>query len=104
MRPDPALRLLVAFTCLIVGSLRAAELVDYDRDIRPILSNHCFHCHGPDEAQRNGGLRLDTAAGARGATKSGALAVVPGRPADSELLHRVTSREADEVMPPPEAK
>lgn len=104
MRPDPALRLLVALTCLIVGSLRAAELVDYDRDIRPILSNHCFHCHGPDEAQRKGGLRLDTAAGARGATKSGALAVVPGRPADSELLHRVTSREAGEVMPPPETK
>ena len=104
MRLRPAPLLAVAFTCLFVGRLRAVEAVDYDRDIRPILSNHCFHCHGPDDAQRKGGLRLDTAAGARGAAKSGDIAIVPGRPEDSELLHRVTAREADEVMPPPEAK
>ncbi|MCE2863060.1 MAG: hypothetical protein RIR76_549 [Verrucomicrobiota bacterium] len=104
MQTRPALRLLMTFSGLIAGGLRAADVVDYDRDIRPILSNHCFHCHGPDEAQRKGGLRLDTAAGARGTNRSGATAIVPGRPADSELLHRITAREADEVMPPPETK
>ena len=78
MRPRPALLLVVASTCFPVGGLRAAELVDYDRDIRPILSNHCFQCHGPDDAKRKGGLRLDTEAGARGVTKSGVFAFVPG--------------------------
>ncbi|MEY4004407.1 MAG: hypothetical protein RLZZ221_503 [Verrucomicrobiota bacterium] len=104
MRPRPSLLLLVASTCFFAGGLRAAELVDYDRDIRPILSNHCFQCHGPDDAKRKGGLRLDTEAGTRGVTKSGVFAIVPGKPADSELLHRLTAREADEVMPPPETK
>ncbi|MFM8619031.1 MAG: PSD1 and planctomycete cytochrome C domain-containing protein [Opitutaceae bacterium] len=104
MQTRPALLLIVTLTGLFAGGLRAADAVDYDRDIRPILSNHCFQCHGPDDAKRKGGLRLDTEAGARGATKSGALAVVPGKPADSELLHRLTARDADEVMPPPVTK
>ena len=104
MQKHPALRAIVIAAALFAAEIRAGEAIDYDRDIRPILSTHCFQCHGPDEAKRKGGLRLDTAAGARGATKSGVAAIVPGRPADSELLHRVTTRETDEMMPPPEAK
>ena len=89
---------------LLTAVAARAAPVDYDRDIRPILSTHCFHCHGPDDASRKGGLRLDLAAGARGPTKSGAIAVVPGDPERSELLQRIASPHADEVMPPPEAK
>jgi mono/diheme cytochrome c family protein len=93
-----------ALAAALLAPAASGASVDYDRDIRPILSSHCFHCHGPDDASRKGGLRLDLAAAARGPAKSGAIAVVPGAPADSELLHRIASPHADEVMPPPEAK
>jgi len=78
--------------------------VDFGRDILPILSNHCFHCHGPDDADRKGKLRLDTRLGALAPAKSGAVAVVPGQPAASELIQRLTSPHDDEVMPPRDAK
>ncbi|MBI5693990.1 MAG: PSD1 domain-containing protein [Verrucomicrobia bacterium] len=83
---------------------RAAPAVDFGRDILPILSNHCLHCHGPDEKERKGGLRLDTAEGLRTPGKSGAVALVPGRSAESELYLRIRSPHEDEVMPPPKAK
>ncbi len=78
--------------------------VDYSRDIRPILSQHCFQCHGPDEAARKGGLRLDLRASAYGKGKSGAVAVVPGVAAQSELTKRITHADADELMPPASTK
>jgi hypothetical protein len=71
--------------------LAAGPPVDFNRDVRPILSNHCFACHGPDDAARKADLRLDVPN----------EAVVPGNPGDSELLKRVVSHDADEVMPPP---
>lgn len=68
--------------------------VDFNRDVRPILSNNCFACHGPDEKERKGKLRLDT--------QEGALkALTPGKPDDSELIARVASADADMLMPPP---
>ena len=80
--------------------------LDFNRDIRPILSNNCFRCHGPDEAERGGGgahgLRLDTPDGLR-EDLGGHFAVVPGKPAESHILARVLSEDASEVMPPPEA-
>lgn len=97
-------------TGVIVGmgwpftSAKAAELVDFRRDIRPILSNHCWSCHGPDEATRKAGLRLDLRASAIGKAESGEPAVVPGRPEASELITRINSSDAEEVMPPPAAK
>jgi hypothetical protein len=74
----------------------APPAVDFNRDVRPILSGRCFACHGPDEAARKGGLRLDTRDGATEA------AVVPGKPGESELIRRLTA-EPGEVMPPPKS-
>ncbi|MEY3608507.1 MAG: hypothetical protein RLZZ447_1295, partial [Verrucomicrobiota bacterium] len=93
-------RLLLA--SLAVASAGAAE-VDFNRDVRPILSDKCFHCHGPDEQGRKAKLRLDTREGAL-RERDGQRAIVPGQGAESELLLRVLSPHADEVMPPPEAK
>ncbi|MEM0970922.1 MAG: DUF1549 domain-containing protein, partial [Verrucomicrobiota bacterium] len=76
----------------------AAE-ISFDRDIRPILSDKCFHCHGFDEAERKSGLRLDTREGAM-ADLGGYAALVPGKPNESELLLRIESEDPDEVMPP----
>ena len=77
----------------------AAEPVRYNRDIRPILSDKCFFCHGPDEKKRESGLRLDTREGAL--KKS---AIVPGKPDKSELLRRVTTKDANDHMPPAKSK
>ncbi len=74
--------------------------IDFNRDIRAILSNKCFQCHGPDENERQSGLRLDSSEGARGETDSGSVAVVAGKPAESELVRRITSQDAEERMPP----
>ena len=76
--------------------------VDFARDVLPILSDKCFHCHGPDEAGRKGKLRLDTKDGAL-RERNGLAAVVPGKSGESELIRRITSKDADEVMPPPSA-
>ncbi len=81
----------------------AAQEVQFNRDIRPLLSNRCFYCHGPDEKNRKAGLRLDTFEGAT-KDRGGYRAIAPGKPDESELLRRVTAQEASEVMPPPRAK
>jgi hypothetical protein len=78
----------------------AAEKVRFNRDVRPILSDTCFHCHGPDEKERKGGLRLDLRDEAMKPAKSGATAIVPGKPEQSEIIVRILSKDADEVMPP----
>ena len=92
---------------LLIGSLEAAPAkpapIDFSRQVRPILSDACFHCHGPDEAARKGRLRLDTFEGATH-EKGGLAAIVPGHSADSELLARITSSDPDDAMPPPESK
>ncbi|MGH9843415.1 MAG: PSD1 and planctomycete cytochrome C domain-containing protein [Blastocatellia bacterium] len=81
----------------------AAQDVQFNRDIRPLLSNRCFYCHGPDEKNRKAGLRLDTFEGAT-KDRGGYKALSPGKPDESELLKRVTAQDAGEVMPPPRAK
>jgi hypothetical protein len=79
------------------------QLVDFDRDVRPILSNHCFTCHGPDDQQRQANLRLDQQASIFGAGDSGLTAVVAGQPSQSELLRRIQSSDSDLRMPPSES-
>ncbi len=81
---------------------RTAPL-DFNRDVRPILSENCFHCHGPDAAERKADLRLDTPEGIL-ADLGGHQAVVPGDPAKSELFARITHTGRDELMPPPKSK
>lgn len=81
-----------------------AHAVDFNRDIRPLLAQHCFKCHGMDEHGRKGELRLDHRESATGKAKSGETAIVPGHPESSELVRRIFSRDEDEVMPPAHTK
>ena len=76
--------------------------IAFNRDIRPILSDNCFFCHGPDPNERQAGLRLDVRSAALSELESGAAAIVPGKPAESELVRRITSDDEFEQMPPPE--
>jgi len=77
----------------------ADEPVEFNRDIRPLLSARCFNCHGPDAEQREAELRLDTRDGAT-ADRDGSFAIVPGKPEQSSLFARIASRDDDERMPP----
>ena len=97
MRPASLSLLLVA-----TGLAAADTKLDFNRDIRPILSDNCFACHGFDAKKRKGKLRLDTAEGAT-AIKDGIQAVKPGDPEASELIKRILSKDPEEVMPPPES-
>ncbi len=74
--------------------------IDYNRDIRPILSDACYACHGPDEEQRKAGLRLDTPEGALAELKDGVKAIVPGAPDESELIFRIEEDDPSIHMPP----
>ncbi|MDC0935848.1 PSD1 and planctomycete cytochrome C domain-containing protein, partial [Pirellulales bacterium] len=74
--------------------------IDYIRDVRPILAENCYKCHGPDDAVREAGLRLDQHAGATQELESGNRAIVPDDPSSSELLRRVMSADPDVHMPP----
>ena len=89
----------------IFSSVLLAKEVSFNRDIRPILSNKCFSCHGPDKHERKAELRLDISEGSDGAyrEKDGIFALNPGSLDDSELWHRIISEDSEEVMPPPEA-
>ena len=88
----------LAALCLTLGAT-AQEPVDFNRDIRPILSENCFACHGLDEESREADLRLDQFEAAVDAE-----AIVPGRPEDSSIIARVRSDDEFEVMPPPETE
>ena len=83
---------------------KAAARLSFNKDIRAILSDNCFACHGPDSGNRQAGLRLDAFEQATEELESGLRAIVPEDPAASELLARVVSDDPDVVMPPPEAK
>ncbi len=81
----------------------AARPIEFNRDIRPILSDNCFQCHGPDRAQRKADLRLDLEAEAL-AERDGGRPIVPGKAAASELVRRITTADPDERMPPADSK
>jgi mono/diheme cytochrome c family protein len=97
-------------TTLVVFALFAPSLafaqaepeVSYNRDIRPILAKHCWACHGPDQDARQADLRLDSFESAT-AVREDRAAIQAHAPENSELMHRIMSRDAGEVMPPPEA-
>ncbi len=77
--------------------------IRFNEHVRPILSNNCYYCHGPDDKHREADLRLDTREGAT-ADLGGYAAVVPGKPDESALLERVASHDVDTLMPPPASK
>jgi hypothetical protein len=110
MNTTPRLALLCSSAILVIlivlgcaGSVTGAE-VDFQREIRPILTEHCTECHGMDAATRKSELRLDQRATALKGGKSGVPAIVPGQPERSELIQRVSSPDAGTVMPPPKQK
>lgn len=102
--------LILVLAMFSVGERGAAVLgddsasVQFAKDVRPILSNHCWNCHGPDETTREGNLRLDVRDDALKGGESGLAAIVPGKPADSELLKRINSHDVDLQMPPATTK
>ncbi len=105
MHPQSFIRRFAPLVAAAVGSvhLAAAEpVVQFGRDILPILSTHCFACHGPDEKERKAKLRLDVEADTRRPHKNG-IPIVPNRPLESTLVQRIRSADPDEVMPPPKA-
>ena len=93
--------LAVAFT--FVSGAQAQETIEFNRDIRPILSDKCFFCHGPDSATREAGLRLDREAEAK-ADNDGVTAIVPGDANASELIFRVFTDDEDDLMPPEDSE
>jgi len=91
--------------CILLGFILAlsncnlrGDEIDFNRDVRPILANNCYECHGPDEASREADLRLDMLDAAL------ETVIVPGKPDASTLISRLFSKDADEVMPPPASK
>jgi len=101
-------RTILALSALGVIALaprsRAAEPIDFQRDIRPILADNCFTCHGFDDKARKGKLRLDIREDALRGGTSGDPAIVPGKVDAGQLIARIISNEAEEVMPPPSTK
>ena len=85
---------------LLLVTTGLGEDLNFNRDVRPLLSDRCFLCHGPDEGDRQAGLRLDLADGDEGAHQS---AFAPGAPEESELWSRITSDDPELVMPPPDS-
>ena len=101
--PRFCLRWLVMIPYLFLGlpSLYAEKL-EYNRDVRPILAENCFACHGFDKAKREAGLRLDVPEGAVAKLDSGEVAILPGKPDESELVKRILAAD-DGIMPPQES-
>ena len=94
----PICMVIMAFA---VQNASAAEAkIDFNRDIRPILSDNCYACHGPDESHREGGFRLDRKDSAFGKADSDSVVIVPGKPEASELIVRIVTDDVDLRMPP----
>ena len=101
----PAFRywwLLVALSGPFAPPSRAGE-IDFNRDVRPILADKCYACHGPDAKSLEGKLRIDLRSSATGPAESGAVAIVPGHPEKSALVERIEAADKDEQMPPPKS-
>ena len=79
------------------------DAIDFNRDVRPVLSDKCYSCHGPDAKSLKGDLRLDLRDQATAPAKSGAIAIIPGKAEESELVKRINDPALDSQMPPPES-
>ena len=100
-QPSPKAALIGAMLFAVTGVAAANDDgIGYNRDVLPVLADHCLACHGLDKANRKAGLRLDLAAGATAELESGARAVVAGKPEESALIQRIYTGDSDDVMPP----
>jgi len=113
MKPNlhPWVPVFVARSCSVLlaflspASVQANPKVEFNRDVRPILSDNCFNCHGSDSESREAGLRLDERDPAIAGGKSGLPAIVPGKPEESELLLRITAaHDSEDLMPTADSK
>jgi hypothetical protein len=95
----PPLSVIVLGLC----SANADDRLLFNRDIRPLLSENCFACHGPDEHERKAKMRLDIRDGGAFEKRDGITAIIPGNPGESEIMFRLTTEDKDEVMPPPKS-
>src|ERR1041385_406431 len=104
MVPVSKLPFAVVALAVFSGQLSSVRggTIDFDRDIQPVFSDHCYQCHGPDENARKAKLRLDIKEGAF-RLRNGKTVIVPGKSRESELVRRITSTDPDEQMPQPEA-
>ncbi|MGY8673195.1 MAG: PSD1 and planctomycete cytochrome C domain-containing protein [Verrucomicrobiia bacterium] len=89
--------------CVLCVFVVQAEPLQFNRDIRPILSENCFACHGFDEKERKAKLRLDVSESAFKKSKDGTAPIVPGKPAESLVWQRIITSDPDDIMPPPES-
>ncbi|MCA9044831.1 MAG: DUF1549 domain-containing protein, partial [Planctomycetaceae bacterium] len=101
LSPPRILSLVVLLLAGVSPLAAQQKSVNFKRDIRPLLSDKCFACHGPNEKSREGGLRLDQRAGAFGTADSEEPVIVPGDASKSLLIQRITSDDENERMPPP---
>lgn len=98
--------LMAAFFALFTAMVSVAQAatadkkVDYNREVRPILSDHCYACHGPDANTRKASLRLDIREDAFKALEAGGFAIVAGNSKESQIIHRITTSDEDDLMPP----
>ena len=107
--PNTWMRAILALTCLMMmgaGHTRAAQQtspISFNRDVRPILSDNCFACHGFDAKTRKGGLRLDIAEAALRPSKEGKTPIKPGHLEGSEVWRRIVTSDGEDLMPPPDS-
>ena len=94
--------LFFVFLCITASAPGADGDVDFSRDILPLLSDNCFKCHGPDEANRKAKLRFDKHDASLEKLKKGRAIIVPGKSSQSELFARLTAEDPDDRMPPPD--
>ena len=88
---------------LLASAATAAQPIGFNKDIRPILADACFHCHGPDPGTRKAGLRLDTEAGFFTAKEGEQPTVIKSKPEVSSLFQRLITKDEDDLMPPPDS-
>src|SRR6476469_3870861 len=100
MFPGLFARALTCFVAALSVATANAAPVDFNREVRPIFSEHCYTCHGPDEGKRKAGLRLDREEDAFKELKSGEHALIAGDPEKCALVKRITTSDQDDIMPP----
>src|SRR5512139_1907110 len=90
----------IIWTSLLLLNGVAEAAISFNRDIRPIMSDTCFRCHGPDKNARMADMRLDIREEALKPAGSGKIPIVPGKPEESEIIQRIFSSDPAHIMPP----